>query len=134
MSAQIGNGITLAGIIDTGGNVTLYLDSSVTRADIGKPMSLVSGQNNTVIVAPNGARIFGRLDTFEDRVQEGIKVGMIQTEGGFLFSVLAADALLTNGQGSSAIGAGSGKIKAGTDAGNFVTELDGSGNAVVYIR
>lgn len=56
---------------------TYYLKSTITSADVGKAVALDATATNAVKLAGDNDPVFGRLETFEDRVQEGIKVGAI---------------------------------------------------------
>ncbi len=56
---------------------TYYLDAAVTAADVGKAMTLDSTGTNKMKLAGAGDPVDGRLETFEDRKQEGIKVGAV---------------------------------------------------------
>lgn len=115
--------LSLKGITNVDGNVTMYLDTGITASDIGKPVAIKAATNNTVQLATTGNRIFGRLMTVESRVQEGILVGTIETDGFFEFPVLADDTLAVGG---SVVGGASATVKAGTDNNNFVVELTGT--------
>lgn len=92
---------------------TMYVSGTVTAADVGKAVALDTTAANTVKLAGDADEVFGRLETFEDRTQEGIKVGAISRKlrgklpvktGLTGFDVLAV--------GDTAVGAGSGEVKA----------------------
>lgn len=131
MTAIIGSGgVRLKGIPQNDFMFTFLLDASITAADIGKPVA-VGTVANTVILATTGSKILGKLATFEDRTVEGIKVGTVETKGGFDFPVLAADTLAI---GDSVVGGASATVKKGTDARNVVVDIVGtSPNAVATV-
>jgi hypothetical protein len=56
---------------------TYYLKSTITAADVGKAVTIDTTARNAVKLAGAGDPVFGRLETFEDRVQEGMKVGAV---------------------------------------------------------
>lgn len=56
---------------------TYNLAASLTIADVGKAVTLDTSAANTVKLAANADKIFGRLETFEDRISLGIKVGTV---------------------------------------------------------
>lgn len=107
MSA-IGQGVSLNGLYHEDFQYPFNLSGSVTSDDLGKPMSLDTSAANTAKVAGIGDAIIGRLETFEDRTIEGIKVGTIALRGGWRFPILDADPLAV---GDTAVGAGAGKVK-----------------------
>lgn len=123
-------GVSLHGIPQPDFSFTFILDAGITAADIGKPLSLKAGVDNTVVIAANGADIIGKLTTYEDRVSEGIKVGAVETKGGFKFTVKALDALA---QGDYVVGAGSGEVKKGTAGRAYCVALSGSTATVLVI-
>lgn len=56
---------------------TMLVSGAVTVNDVGKAVALDLTAPNTVKLAGDGDAVFGRLETFEDRTQEGIKVGAV---------------------------------------------------------
>lgn len=56
---------------------TYYLDAAIVAADVGKAVMLDTTGTNKVKLATDNAVVFGRLETFEDRTQEGVKVGAV---------------------------------------------------------
>ena len=92
---------------------TMLVSGTVTTADVGKAVALDTTTANTVKLAGDGDAIFGRLETFEDRVQEGIKVGAISRK---FRTVLPVKANLTGlnavAVGDTVAGAGAGEVKA----------------------
>lgn len=128
MAGIIGAGVTLRGIPQQQFRFTFVLDSAIVAADIGKPVSIKAGAANTVEIAADGALIVGRLLTVEDRTIEGIKVGTVETKGGFLLNTTGVIAV-----GDSVVGAGAGAVKAGADSRNRVVEIPAAGTAVILV-
>jgi hypothetical protein len=56
---------------------TYYLDAAIVAADVGKAVALDTTGTNKVKLTADNSPVFGRLESFEDRVQEGIKVGAV---------------------------------------------------------
>lgn len=122
MAAIGSGGVSLRGIPQPDFSFTFKLHASITAADIGKPVAM-STVANTVILATTGSKILGMLATYEDRTIEGIKVGAVETKGGFNFPVLAADPLVI---GDSVVGGAAATVKQGTDARNVVVNIVGT--------
>lgn len=122
MSAIIGSGgIRHNGIHIEESAFPWYLNDSVVQADLGKAMSLDTSANCTATLSIDGEPILGPLLTFEDRVQEGTKVGTIEHQGGFKFYYTGAMAV-----GDSVVGsATAGSVKAAAAANKtLVTSVD----------
>jgi hypothetical protein len=117
---------------------TMNLASGITAADVGKAVALDTAAN-TVKLAGDGDNIYGRLETFEDRKQQGIKVGAVSRK---FRSKLPVKSGLTSfnvvAVGDTVVGAGSGEVKASNSGSaktpdiykNTVVEV-GSGYAIV---
>lgn len=130
MAAIGSGGVSLRGIPQPDFSFTFLLDAAITASDIGKPVAMGTVAN-TVILATTGSRILGKLTTFEDRAVEGIKVGTVETKGGFNFPILAADGLAIGG---SCVGGAGATVKAGTDNRNVVVNIVGTTpNAVATV-
>lgn len=56
---------------------TYLLASALTAADVGKAVSLDTAAANRVKLAADAERIFGRLETYEDRDVLSIKTGAV---------------------------------------------------------
>lgn len=56
---------------------TYKISGAVTAADVGKAVTIDRTAANTMKLAGDNDPVFGRLETFEDRTQEGIKVGAV---------------------------------------------------------
>lgn len=107
-------GVTIVGIGQTV-RPTFYLESSITAADKGKPVALDATANNTVKLAGDGDAILGKLETYEDRVQEGVKTGAVTIMGGVRFTYVTGDAVAV---GESIVGAPAGEVKRTATANN----------------
>lgn len=90
--------------------------SDSVAADAGvKAVTLDTTAANTVKLATDASPIVGRLEVFEDRVVEGVKVGTIATEGGMKFlTKIGASAGERPAVGDYLIGAGSGYTRKAT--------------------
>jgi hypothetical protein len=140
--ANIGFPVSLRGYFLEDFNFTFLLNSAIVAADVGKAVSLDGTTANTVKLAADNDRIIGRLETFEDREQEGIKVGAVSLK--FLqrlpvkTGLTGAEAVVV---GSTVVGAGSGEVKARVVStvatpdlnDNFVAEIDGTYAIVVKV-
>ena len=129
--AIIGQGISLRGMAHNDFNYPFYLADGITKADIGKAVSLDTTGPNKVKLAADDDQIIGRLLTVEDRTVEGVLVGTVERKGGFRFTKTAAAVAV----GATVIGAGGGLVKAAATANhaaNFVVEVDGNNVIVVF--
>lgn len=125
--AIIGAGVTLRGQTQPDSRYTFILDAAIVVGDIGKAVSVKAGSANTVKLAAAGELVVGRLYSFEDRTVEGIKVGTVETRGGFVLTTTGVVAV-----GDSVVGdAIAGTVKAGADSRNRVVEIPAAGTAVV---
>lgn len=116
MPIEIGQGISHAHYQVEDANIPFYLASAITAADVGKAVTQDTTAARTVKLAGDGDVVIGRLDTFEDRVSEGVKVGNIQLKGGMRFTYPSSG--VTFAIGDRIIGAGSGLVKPHTVASN----------------
>lgn len=103
---QIGQGVTLSGHFHEDSQYTFVLNAAITKADIGKAVRVTGA--NTVSLVGDGEEIDGRLETVEDRVQEGIKVGTVNACAGVNFTLKTGDALAP---GDWAVGGGAGAVR-----------------------
>lgn len=101
-----GGGITVVGL---GQNnvVTMYLASAITADDVGKPVTFDT-PNNTVKLSGDGDIVLGVLETYESRLQEGVKTGAVSMTGGFRFPYVTSDAVAV---GDSIVAGASSKVK-----------------------
>lgn len=73
----IGFGVSLNGYHFEDWNFTYNLAAGITAADIGKAVTLSTTAPNTVRLSGDNDPIYGRLETVENRVQEGVLVGTV---------------------------------------------------------
>jgi hypothetical protein len=108
----IGSGVTLKGYFMEAYQFTVLLSGSIVAADVGKALTQDTTVANTFKLAGDGDPIHARLETYEDRVQEGIKVG---TAAFHFANELPIKSGLTAGAvvavGSTLVGAGAGEVK-----------------------
>lgn len=131
--AVIGQGISLRGMTHEKFHYPFNLASGITRADIGKAVSLDTSAANTVKLAATGDKIIGQLVVVEDRSIEGILVGTVAMRGGFKFTQITSPAFPI-AVGDSVIGGGSGLVRARMNAGGSAKEADHADNIVVEIE
>lgn len=74
-------GVTLKGTIPAN-DLTFILNSAITEKDVGKAVTQDTAAPNCVKLAGAGDAILGRLETYEDRVVEGVKVGAVKIIAG----------------------------------------------------
>lgn len=84
---------------------TMLVSGTVTAADVGKAVALDTTAPNTVKLAGDNDAIFGRLETFEDREQEGIKVGAVSRKFRTVLPTAAAVTVGAEVVGSTTAGA-----------------------------
>lgn len=115
MARNIGAGISHADIVHEDSQYPFYVAGSLTRADEGKAVALDATASYRVKLAGDNDPVLGKLAIYEDRVNEGIKVGTVSTEGGFN---LPKGANTVINVGEYVVGAGSGLIKKADVANN----------------
>ena len=86
MSAIIGEGVSLRGLRDEGYNYTWNITGACVAADVSKAVTQDLTAANSAKLATTGSTILGTLASFEDRVQEGIKVGTVARKGVFVWT------------------------------------------------
>lgn len=135
MSTIIGSGVSISGIIPTNAVYTFNLADTVTANDVGKALTIDTSGSTKLKLAGEDSVITGRLETFENRTSEGLRVGAVSVAGGLKLPKLEAT-VVTVGQ-SVAGGATAGTVKAITTPGvnppNIVTEV-GTDYVVVLMR
>lgn len=120
---------------------TYLLSGVVTLADVGKGVTLDTTAANTMKLAGVGDPIYGRLETFEDRISLGIKVGNVSRKfkdklpvkaglTGFDVVALGDTVVGATANGGDVKALNSGSAKTPNHAFNVVIEV-GSGFAVV---
>lgn len=109
---------------------TYNLDAAITVADVGKAVMLDTSGPNKVKLATDNAAVFGRLETFEDRKQEGMKVGAVSRK--FRSKLPSTGVLVVGDTATGSATAGSVKASTGTDSTyeNTVIEV-GTGYVIV---
>ena len=122
--AVIGAGVSLRGLHQEDFMYTFLISGSVVAADVGKAVTLDTSVANTMKLAGDGDPIYDRLETFENRIQEGIKVGAVSTKGGLKFPTGDGE---TVNVGDEIQGDGAGAVKAVVP----YVDTDGSGDPVV---
>jgi hypothetical protein len=125
--AIIGAGVTLRGQTQPESRYTFVLDAAIVVGDIGKAVSIKAGSANTVKLAAAGELVVGRLYSFEDRTVEGIKVGTVETRGGFVMTTTGVVAVGDSVVGDAIVGT----VKAGADSRNRIVEILTGTTAVV---
>lgn len=125
--AIIGAGVTLRGQTQPESRYTFVLDAAIVVGDIGKAVAIKAGSANTVKLAAAGELVVGRLYSFEDRTVEGIKVGTVETRGGFVMTTTGVVAVGNSVVGDAIVGT----VKAGADSRNRVVEILTGTTAVV---
>jgi hypothetical protein len=126
--------VHLSGYSFPDSQLTFKLKSGITTSDVGKAVSLDTSAANTVKLAGDGDVIIGRLETVEDRTNEGTLLGTVALRFAAKLTIksgLSGAAVVA--VGSRVKGAGSGEIKAvdgstdlGAPAYPLVVEVSGS--------
>lgn len=112
MPATIGAGVSLQGVYDPKFNHVWNVSGAVTLADVSKAVSQDITADATAKLCLAGERIIGSLFSFEDRRNEGIKIGTISRKGYFVFTYTGANP--TRGHGI--VGGATAGLVAGTGA------------------
>lgn len=108
MANLASGGVTVVGI---GTNLlipSLLLTTGSAATDVGLPISQDTTAANRGKPAADGDLILGILQSYEDRVQEGIKMGAVAMKGGFRLQYKSGDAVAI---GDSVVSAGGGEVK-----------------------
>ena len=109
---------------------TYYLATGITAADVGKAMTLDTSGTNKMKLALAGDPIFGRLETYENRTQEGVVVGAVSRKFRSKLPTTGTVAIGDNLVGSATAGlSATGAVPAGHPR-NTVVEV-GTGFAIV---
>lgn len=87
---------------------TYLLAPATSAADVGKAMSQDVTAASRVKPAANGDRIFGRLETYEDRDSLSIKTGAVSRKFKEKLPAAAGHGILV---GDSVVGAGAGLVR-----------------------
>ena len=87
---------------------TYNVSGTVTTDDVGKAVSLDATAASTVKLAADGDAIMGRLETYEDRVTLGVKVGAVARRFKCKFPAAGGHGITV---GKRIVGAGAGLVK-----------------------
>ena len=109
--------VSLDGLHKEDSQFTFNISGTVNvPADVGKALSIDTTVANTLKLAGNNERILARLEVYENRTTEGIKVGTAAMDGGYKFPVDPDANASPTGDlpavGDYLIGAGDGYVKA----------------------
>jgi hypothetical protein len=118
--------------------LTVALNSAITAADVGKALTWDSAAANRMKLAGDGDLVIARLDTFEDRKVEGIKVGTAEFKFAGLLPIKSGE---TVNVGDTVVGAGNGEVKTRKVSNvatpdytqNYVAAIEGSKAVVVRL-
>lgn len=124
-------GVTLKGTIPAY-DPTFVLKSDITANDVGKVVTQDTAAANRVKLAGAGDPIFGRLESYEDRTIEGVKVGAVKIIGGM---ELPAAEGYTPAVGDAIIGAAGGLVtKVGTGESSDLTVWEAKTGSVIVVK
>lgn len=91
---------------------TFYVPNTVTSADVGKAVSLNGTTAHGVKLAADGDFIVGRLEVYEDRVQEGADLATVSRKGIALFPIKSGlTGVNVVAIGDTVVGAGGGEVR-----------------------
>lgn len=123
-------GIKHQGIRTESASATFRLNATITGPEhVGKPVSVDPAQDFLVGLAADGAEVIGYLESYEDRVTEGEKVGAVNWHICTVFSYTG----VAPTRGGSIVGAGAGNVKAagaGEGKNTLVTAVDAANQLV----
>lgn len=117
-------GVSLNGFHFEDWQFSFNLAAGITKADIGKAVTLDTSAANTVKLAGDGDVIHGRLEVVEDRSQEGSLIGNVAWK---FIQKLPVKSGETVALGDLVQGAGSGEVKALAVS----TDTDGTGTPAI---
>lgn len=111
MARNIGAGISHVEMVHEDAQYPFYVSGNINvSTDIGKAVAIDATAAYTVKLAGDGDVVLGKLAVYENRVNEGIKVGTVSVDGGFELPRANANVVINVGQ--TVQGAGSGLVKA----------------------
>lgn len=110
---MIGSTPRLVGFPLDADHFPMTISGTVTASDVGKAVTLDTSQDATAKLAGDGDSIYGRLESYEDRKQEGIKVGTVSRR---FLQALPLKASDTATRGDLLIGGGAGSVKKASTA------------------
>lgn len=131
MAGIIGNGVSLRGLYSHEYAYTWNISGTVDRAvDLYKAVAQDATVANTAKLAGDGDVVIGVLGSYEDRKQEGIKVGTVFHKGAFSVPYTGVIALGDSVVGSATAGA----VKAAGAANNTrIVEIDATAGTCVVV-
>lgn len=130
MAGLIGQGVSLVGLVPQVFAWTWNVSGAATNANTGELVTQDLTADNTVKLLGDGDVPIGQLITFEDRKQEGVKVGTVNHKGGFRVNTTGVVV-----KGGSVVGSAiAGKVKAaGTANRTLVVAVDSVNNTADII-
>lgn len=129
--AITGEGISHRGFVHEDFNIPFNLTGTVTKDNLGHPVTIDAANSRAVKVAGDGDPIIGILVSYEDRTVEGVKVGTVAMKGGFQFTGVSGHAIVVGDtiEGSATAG----QVQARRNAGDTANEADYSMNIVTFV-
>lgn len=122
MTAIVGEGVSLRGLMDDGFSYTWNVTGGAVAANVGKAVSQDLTAPNSVKLALLDEPLIGSLVSLENRVQEGIVVGSVARKGVFVWNYAGPTPTLGQSVVGSAI---PGSVKAAAAApGCIVIDVD----------
>jgi hypothetical protein len=100
--------VSLRGIVFEDHWLPFNISGAPTTADVGKAVALDVTAPNTVKLAGDQDRVFGRLEAVEVRGQESVTVCTVSTKFCDVLPAFAAEVFIV---GDSAVGGGAGTVK-----------------------
>lgn len=124
-------GVTLKGTVPAN-DLTFVLNSDITASDVGKVVTQDTAAANRVKLAGAGDPILGRLESYEDRVIEGVKVGAVKIIGGMELPIAEG---YTPAVGDTVIGAAGGLVtKVGTGESSDLVVWEKTSSSVIVVK
>lgn len=115
--------VTMNGFHQEAFSLTMNLSGTVTAADVGKAVALDTTAPNTAKLAGADDHIIGRLQSVENRTNEGTVVGAVEFKFSLRIPIQTGE---TVNVGDTVVGGLSGAVKAATTPdynSNFVAEV-----------
>jgi len=104
------NGVVLEAFSFETDTFTRFISGTTDASAIGKAVAIDATAPGTVKLAGDGDAVYGRIYTYEDRTQEGVKV--VGCERRFIKRLPKSAAAIAIGD--HVVGAGNGLVKTGT--------------------
>ncbi len=83
MAGLIGEGVSLRGFYDDNWSLTFNITGTVLQADVGKLVTQDTTVADSAKLSVADSVPLGILLSYEDRKQEGVKVGAVALKGGY---------------------------------------------------